>query len=313
MSLYFAIGGGGDVVMAAALADKDDAIAQIPWERFVVDPNPGPVPPDSLREVRQEAPHLYLANHMSYVERGGRVFKTQGMCVAEALGTPVYLVNPYAPVSEVAKSLSRFKKVVGVDVGGDVLGVGCEETIGSPLSDAYGLAVLTKLEDMGVEVELWVMSPGADGELDREYILKRAAEVARRGGLVGTVGLGPRQIERLRLLVSRCFTEASAVAVRAASGEYGVAELRGGFRKVKIDLFSAFGIRLRPRQVQEINRAAQIIYKSDATILQAAELLISAGIPTEYHLEELLHRGATLQEAASALSKKKRCLPPGAT
>jgi hypothetical protein len=50
MTLYLAIGGGGDVVMAAALAG-DEAVGQIPWERYVVDPTPGPVPPDALRDV----------------------------------------------------------------------------------------------------------------------------------------------------------------------------------------------------------------------------------------------------------------------
>ncbi len=306
MALFLAVGGGGDVVMAAALAEEE-AVGHIPWERFVVDPSPGPVPPACLRDVVEVAPNLYLATPRSYVERGGRVFKTQGMCVAEALGRSIYVVNPYARVSQLASSLTRFDKVIGVDVGGDVLGAGCEESIGSPLSDAYGLAVLTKLEDLGVETELWVMSPGADGELDREYLLKRAAEVAKRGGLVGTVGLGPSQLDRLRLLVSRCFTEASAVALKAASGEYGVVELRGGFRKVKVDLFAVFGIRLKPRYVLEINKAASIIYKHDVDIYEAAKLLIDAGIPTEYHLEEFLTKGVSIEEVFRHFAKLKRC------
>jgi hypothetical protein len=60
MTLYLAIGGGGDVVMAAALAG-DEAVGQIPWERYVVDPAPGPVPPDALREVAKVGEGLYFA------------------------------------------------------------------------------------------------------------------------------------------------------------------------------------------------------------------------------------------------------------
>jgi len=211
----------------------EEAVGQIPWERYVVDPTPGPVPPDALREVAKVGDGLYLATPRSYVERGGRRFKTQGMCVAEALNKSVYLVDPYRRPSELAKTLAGFGRVVGVDVGGDVLGVGCEESLGSPLADAYGLAVLARLAEMGAETELWVMSPGADGELDREYVLHRAATAARAGGLIGLVGLARGEVEVLSRLVETCITEASAVAVRAFRGEHGVSTLRGGLRELR--------------------------------------------------------------------------------
>ncbi len=306
MTLYLAIGGGGDVVMAAALAG-DAAVGQIPWERYVVDPHPGPVPPDALREVVKARDGLYLATPRSYVERGGRRFKTQGMCVAEMLDKSVYLVDPYRRPSELANALAGFGRVIGVDVGGDVLGVGCEETLGSPLADAYGLAVLAKLAEMDVEAELWVMSPGADGELDRDYVLQRAAVVAQAGGLIGAVGLTRRDVDILSRLVESCVTEASAVALRAFRGEFGVSALRGGLRKVWVDLCATIGIRLDPKTVLKINKAAQIIYERDAPIDVAADLLLAAGIPTEFHLEKLLAQGFSPSAAVEELRKRKRC------
>jgi len=306
MTLYLAIGGGGDVVMAAALAG-DEAVGQIPWERYVVDPHPGPVPPDALRDAVKVGEGLYLATPRSYVERGGRRFKTQGMCVAEALNKSVYLVDPYMRPSALAKALAGFGRVVGVDVGGDVLGVGCEESLGSPLADAYGLAVLTRLAEMGAEAELWVVSPGADGELDREYILQRAAAVAQAGGLIGLVGLTRREVEVLSRLVENCVTEASAVAVRAFRGEYNTSTLRGGLRRVKVDLCAAVGLRLDPRAVLRINKAAQIIYERDVPIDVAADLLLAEGIPTELQLEKLLAQGLSPGAAVEELRRKKRC------
>jgi len=306
MTLYLAIGGGGDVVMATALAG-DEAVGQIPWERYVVDPHPGPVPPDALREVVKARDGLYLATPRSYVERGGRRFKTQGMCVAETLDRSVYLVDPYRRPSELANALAGFGRVIGVDVGGDVLGVGCEETLGSPLADAYGLAVLAKLAEMGAEAELWVMSPGADGELDRDYVLQRAAVVAQAGGLIGVVGLTRREMDILSRLVESCVTEASAVALRAFRGEFGVSALRGGLRSVRVDLCAAMGIRLDPKAVLKINKAAQIIYERDAPIDLAADLLLAAGMPTEFHLEKLLTQGLSPGAAVEELRKKKRC------
>jgi Uncharacterized protein conserved in archaea len=306
MTLFLAIGGGGDVVMAAALAG-DEAVGQIPWERHIVDPEPGPVPPDALREVFNVGEGLYLATPRSYVERGGRRFKTQGMCVAAALNKSVYLVDPYRRPTDVAKALAAFGRVIGVDVGGDVLGVGCEESLGSPLADAYGLAVLARLAEMGVEAELWVMSPGADGELDREYILQRAAAAARTSGLIGLVGLTKREAEVLARLVETCVTEASAVALRAFRGEYGELALRGGLRRVKIDLCALAGLRLDPRAVLKINKAAQIIYREDVPIDVAADLLLAEGMPTELHLERLLAQGLSPRAAVEELRKKKRC------
>ncbi|MGC9050854.1 DUF1152 domain-containing protein [Pyrobaculum sp.] len=306
MALYLAIGGGGDVVTTAALAG-DDAVGQIPWERYVVDPTPGPVPASALREVVDLGGGLYLATPRSYVERGGRVFKTQGMCVAGALNKSIYIVDPYRRPSEVARALARFSRVVGVDVGGDVLGIGCEESIRSPLADAYGLAVLVRAVELGVEAEVWVMSPGADGELDRQYVLKKVAEAAAAGGLIGAVGLAREQIERLERLVSICVTEASAVAVRAYRGGHGELEIRSGTRRVWVDACAMVGFRLDPKVLLGLNKAASLVYSHDAPIDRAAELLLANGIPTELHLEELLARGYSLPQAVGELGKLKRC------
>ncbi|AFA39269.1 Uncharacterized protein conserved in archaea [Pyrobaculum oguniense TE7] len=306
MSLYLAIGGGGDVVFAAALAGEE-AVGQLPWERFVVDPEPGPVPPGALREVVELGGGLYLATPRSYAERGGRIFKTQGMCVAEVLKKSVYLADPYKRPSELSKTLSRFNKIIGVDVGGDVLGIGCEDSLRSPLSDAYGLAVLAQAKELGIEAEVWVMSPGADGELSREYLMNRLAEAARAGALLGSVGIGRAQIDVLESLVGRCVTEASAVAVRAFRGEHGPAAMRGGTREIVVDACALVGFRFDPSALLALNKAARLIYQYDAPIDEAAEILLAHGMPTELHLERLLAKGMTLGEAVEELKRMKRC------
>lgn len=292
--------------MAAVLAGEE-AVGHIPWERFVVDPAPGPVPLDSFREVVDVGEGLVLATPRSYVERGGRRFKTQGICVAEALGRSVYVVDAYRRPSEVARALLRFGKVVGIDVGGDVLGAGCEETLGSPLADAFGLAVLVNVAQFGGEAELVVMSPSADGELSRDYVMSRVADAARLGGFLGSLGLSQGQLSLLSRLVERCVTEASAVAVKAAAGAYGELPLRGGVRRVHVDACATVGFRLRPEAVLRLNKAARIVYDADAPVDKAASLLLEHGIPTEYHLEELLASGVDVREAVQTLKAKKRC------
>ncbi len=307
MSLYLAIGGGGDVIMATVLAG-DEAVGQIPWERFVVDPEPGPVPLSNFADVVPAGDGVALVTPRSYVERNGRRFKTQGVCVSQLLEKSIYVVDSYTPPSKLAKSLAVFNKVVGVDVGGDVLGVGCEKELGSPLADGYGAAVLAKLRDLGVETEIVVMSPGADGELEREYLLKRAALAAELGGFLGSIGLSKRQIELLSRLTEHCVTEASAVAVKAARGVWGRVPIRGGQRTVEVDLFSTVGFRFDPHVLLRINKAARLIYERDLPIDQAAEALLSVGIPTEWHLEELLKNGVKHGEAIAILRKGKKCL-----
>lgn len=294
------------MVMAAVLAGEE-AVGHIPWERFVVDPTPGPVPLDSFREVVKVSEGVVLATPRSFVERGGRRFRTQGICVAEALARSVYVVDAYRRPSELAKALLQFGRVVGVDVGGDVLGVGCEETLGSPLADAFGLATLAYVAQFGGEAELVVMSPSADGELSREYVMSRIAEAARLGGFLGSVGLSQSQLGLLSSLVGRCVTEASAVAARAAAGEYGELPLRGGVRRVHVDACATVGFRLRPEAVLRLNKAARVVYEADVPVDKAAPLLMEHGIPTEYHLEELLASGVDVGEAVRRLRAVKRC------
>jgi len=97
------------------------------------------------------------------------------------------------------------------------------------------------------------------------------------------------------------------VAVRAFRGEHGVSTLRGGLRKVKVDLCAAAGLRLDPKAVLGMNKAARLIYEKDAPIDVAADLLLAEGIPTELHLEKLLAQGLDPRAAVEELRKKKRC------
>lgn len=306
MALYLGVGGGGDVIMAATLARGED-VGHVPWERRSVDPEPGPVPPEAVRGAIKVCDGLYAVMPGSYAERGGRRFETQGACVARVLNRPVYAVDPYRRPSEVARALLKFGKVVGVDVGGDVLGAGCEDTLRSPLADAYSLAVLARVEDLGGSAELVVMSPGADGELPLDYALRRAAEIARRGGYLGSVGLVRDQIALLERLAKHCVTEASSIAVRAARGEYGVVKIRGGSRSVEVSLIATVGFVFDPRAALAANAAARIIYEEDLPVDKAADLLISLGIPTELHAEMLASRGVPPERAAEVLMVFKSC------
>lgn len=309
MKLVLAIGGGGDVVSAAVLARKLGAeVGLLPWERYVVDPIPGPLTFRDFRGVKGAAP-LFVVEGSSLAIRGGKTIKPQGACVAEALGRPVYAISPDAPPSEVGRALAaEFDEIIGIDVGGDVLACGCEHELHSPLADSYSLAVLKRAEEAGASVEVAVAALGADGELPREYLLKRIAELASRGALRGYYAFEPSDAPLLEALTSKCVTEASAMALRALRGEYGALPIRGGARLAYLDIFTPVIIRLSVPAVLSINKISEIIYERDWDVFKAAEGLRELGFTTEYDFERYIALGLSPKEAIERARSERRCV-----
>jgi len=306
------MGGGGDVVSAAVMAKRwyGARVGQLPWERFVVDPVPGPIRLSELMNVALVGDGVGVVGSSTYAVRGGRIVRPQGACVSAILGEPVFVVDPGRKPSELARGLAQlFDEVIGVDVGGDVLGRGCEEWLRSPLSDSFVLAILGKLEDLGVRTRVVVYAPGADGELPRWYILARLGELAGRGALLGVRALQPSDAPMLEELATSCVTEASAQPLRALKGFVGVDEIRRGLRRVEVDLCLLNAYELGTRAVLGVNEVASIIYGEDLDLFTAARKLRELGYTTEFDFEELLWRGVEPGEAAKTVleARSRRC------
>lgn len=309
MRLVFAAGGGGDVITASVLALKlGGSVGLLPWERFVVDPVPGPLTRSDFIGVEGDGA-LFIIKAGSRALRGGREIVPQGACVSAVLNREVYAVSPDARPDQIARALtSRFRKITGVDVGGDILACGCERDLRSPLADSFSLAVLKMAEDLGAEVDVAVIGLGADGELDRGYLLERAARVAQEGGFLGYYALDPSDIPLLEKLTESCVTEASKNVLRALKGFHGTVEMRGGAALAYIDMFTPVALRFKPEALLRLNKMARLIYTNNWDLFTASKELRELGFTTEYDLEILLSKGIKLSDALAKIKAERACV-----
>ncbi|MBX5442081.1 MAG: DUF1152 domain-containing protein, partial [Solirubrobacteraceae bacterium] len=157
--LCVGIGGGGDCVGTLVVADlarrfgADAVCGGLTWERRVVDPLPGP------RRLDELDGHEPLNGAVAWARPhttgpGGFAFAESRL--AGVLGEPVLLVDPTPGPAGVAAALDDAcarlgcDRVALVDVGGDVLAVGDEPGLGSPLADAVLLAAGARRRPAGL-------------------------------------------------------------------------------------------------------------------------------------------------------------------
>lgn len=241
--LCIGIGGGGDVAGALAVAELARAtgaaavVGGLTWERRPIDPVPGPRRIDEVAGAEALHPAAALAGPGT-TGPGGFHFAEARM--AEFLGEPTVLVDindgPEAAAAGVVAAARHLgcDLVVLLDVGGDVLAHGDEPGLASPLADAVVLGAASRMADAGLRVVGAVFGAGCDGELTPQEVRARLDEVAAAGGLIGSVAPTGEQLDRVEAAIALVPTEASAMAVRAARGETGVATIRGGRRTVHL-------------------------------------------------------------------------------
>ncbi|HVF79989.1 MAG TPA: DUF1152 domain-containing protein [Solirubrobacteraceae bacterium] len=292
--LAVGIGGGGDVVGALAVGELAGALGTpfvvggLSWERRPVDPLPGPRRMSEIAGLSQLNEHAGLAT-AGTTGPGGFHFAESHM--ARHLGEPVLLLDPSGGPEAVADGLAdaarrlRCDLVVLTDVGGDVLAHGDEAGLGSPLADAVCLAAAPLLAERGVALLGAVFGAGCDGELTPAEVLERIAEVAQAGGHCGVWGPGSSELARLQAAVAQVPTEASAMALRCATGEVGSVPIRDGRRMVQLSGAGALVFFFDPLvALRSAARCARLVAQADS-LEEANEILIGQGIPTELEWE----------------------------
>jgi hypothetical protein len=172
--------------------------------------------------------------------------------------------------------------VVLLDVGGDVLAHGDEPGLASPLADATVLAAAPRMATPVLGV---VFGTGCDGELTPGEVAERLAEVAAAGGALGDLPLPPAALDRVEAALAHVTTEASAMAVRCARGETGMAAIRDGRRMVPLTADGGRLICFDPTlALRSAARLAAAV--ADAPDLEAAQDILSAlGVRTELDYE----------------------------
>ncbi len=297
--LVVGVGGGGDVVGAIhvmhwvkVLGARKCFLGSVVWERFVIDPEPGPVPLECLRNARVVDGYAIVTGE-SYAVRGGRVFKPQAVNVAKALGIEVACFDASKGAVGLSRGFESFARdfgvdlIVGVDVGGDILASGDEDNLWSPLLDSVSLAALYRCS---VATATAVHCPGCDGELTPEQVLKRVSEVAARGGLLCVIGISRCCTGDLERALSEAVTEASRAGYSAFRGVYGTFEMRCGSRKLTITPLSTVTYVMDTEVVYSLSKLAQAV-RDTSSIWEARDALNRLGVPTELDLEIELKAG----------------------
>ena len=289
--LSIGIGGGGDVVGALAVAEYvrerglRARVGGVTWERRVIDPIPGP---RRIEEIEDAEPLNDAAVLAGPETRGPGGFLFAESNMARVLGEPVLLIDPNpgpravaAAIDDAARKL-QCDRVVLVDVGGDVLGHGDEPGLASPLCDAVMLAAAAFMDTPCTAA---IFGTGCDGELTPDEVMERLAEVWAAGGLQGAWGLTPQAVGRLLQAVQEVPTEASAMAVAGAQGEYGRREIRQGRRTVPVSPLAAITFFFDP--LDALRSAARLATAvGGCTSLEDAQGVLSArGVRTELDWE----------------------------
>ncbi|MFD6970247.1 DUF1152 domain-containing protein [Streptomyces sp. NPDC059949] len=227
VDLYVAAGGGGDpvgtTITAAALtragaftgasaltrasagtgaeagtpgtAGARPLIATYAWERPEVDPTPGPL---GAADFTGPAPERGRYGDTLLLTPASRPVPPAGSTLPRLAGdlpARLLLLDPCRGLAAMAAQIRRLADTVGarhvriVDMGGDILAHGDEETLCSPLVDALAVAACTLA---GVDATVYVAGPGTDGEIPQHVLLDRLAgarhltPTARDADTVGT-------------------------------------------------------------------------------------------------------------------------------
>ena len=236
------IGGGGDAVgciaVAGALEERgvESVLGGVAWERFAVDPAPGPRPLGQVRGPVERGPGWAL------VEPGSGATTPEGIhfCesrLAEHLAEPTVLIDVTEGPSVAAQGIGTAAGRLGcdaailVDIGGDAIAAGGEPGLASPLCDAVMVAAGAELT---LPAALGVLGAGCDGELRPGEVVERVAALAAAGAWIGTHGVSADAAERIERAAAEAITEASLMVARCARGETGEAPIRGGRRTVEL-------------------------------------------------------------------------------
>jgi hypothetical protein len=286
------MGGGGDVVGALAIARACEELGTevrlggVAWERFPVDPHPGPRPLAEIHGGRVVGAAAVLADAQTTTPEGAR-FAESGM--AEFLGEEIGLVDVAGGVESASAGLAALLTELGcdllilADVGGDVIARGGEPGLASPLCDATMLAAAGRLD---VPVLLAVAGPGCDAELTPAEVLQRASALARSGALLGAFAVTHAVADEIERAAAVVPTEASLQIVRCARGETGPVPIRGGRRTVELTLSGAMVLVFDPLlalAAGELPLTAAVA--GSRSIAEGSEALADLGVRTELDWE----------------------------
>ena len=316
--LVFGAGGGGDGLGAFIVWRRlrslgaDALLGSVVWERFQVDPFPGPIPVESLAGGEAIGWTAALVDGETVAIRYGATVRPQIARIAGIIGERTVYLDLSKGAEGLLMGLESVREelgveaFVGVDTGGDILALGCEEGLWSPLADALSLYALSRTE---ADSYITVLGPGADGELSPDTVLRYIADIARREGLIEVFGLSREDYLEARKLEPNVVSEASKIPLRAFEGKHGTLRIRGGTRTVRVTPLQATAYLLDARIVAGRSPLPGLV-EGTRGISQASQALNEACIVTELDLEQELSRlretGGSRPESLNDIRRRLR-------
>ena len=240
-TLSVAAGGGGDALAALIVGrargqdnPRQQMVASFSWDRYLIDPTPGPRTVEDFSDLHQPARHVWEVTGRSQLRSGG----TSGLSVlATHTDARFFLLDPSDGVAGLRRQLDALAQYVSasaitlVDVGGDIAARGDEPNLLSPLADSMALAAVAGLP---VGSEVVVAGPGLDGELPEAYVRSQ----------MGTAGHHQQRVsssdaKNYVAALDHHPSEATALLSAAAIGIEGKAEIRDSAALVPLGAASA--------------------------------------------------------------------------
>jgi hypothetical protein len=298
----FGLGGGGDVVSSLIAYNymkklgNNVSLGAVVWERYIVDPLPGPICNNDLINIEKINKNISIVNKNSYAIRGEfkivpqlvkvvRILSEKGI---EDKGYSICIKDGVKGTVDALFDLVNKEKIdliIGVDAGGDVLGKGCEDTLMSPLIDNIVLSALSELKKMGINTILGTIGLGSDGELEHEYLVNRIAEIASLGGLLDIKGIDVETARLLNDVLEHVDTEASRIPLEAFKGFIGKRKIRRGTKEVYVTPFSAVMFLLDPEVVASTNLMYPHL-RNTTSLEEVNDIFHNFGVYTEYDFEK---------------------------
>jgi hypothetical protein len=286
--MLVACGGSGDLITALSLirsqARDDTVILATPvWERFAVDPHPGPRDHDDMANLARVNGGWRITARSSTPGGYSPLPKFSATC-----GLPLLFLDLTTGALGMRDQLERIvhahdlDDVELVDTGGDALACGTEPGIASPATDALLMAAARALP-----CRTWVTCAGLglDGELTRAELNTAISKIpAVQSSLVPSA-----VAERLYAAYQWFPSEASLITLLAAKGHTGTVDLSEKYAPVAIDRSTAMAHTFHLRPLAERNRFAHAVADS-SSFLEADLALQKIGARSEYQSE--LNRSA---------------------
>jgi len=290
-ALVLGIGGGGDAVgsiaVARALEERglETVLGGVAWERIVVDPHPGPRGLNEIRGGRAlDGAVIVMPSEGATTPEGVHFCESR---LALHLGVETVLIDVTGGTHGAARGIDsacaelRCDLAVLVDIGGDAIADGSEPGLASPLCDAVMLSAGATCD---VPVIAGVLGAGCDGELQPSEVLARVAALARAGAWLDTLGTSMAAAE-IEAAGAVAVTEASLLVARAARGESGPVEIRGGRRTVSLGPVAALAFIFDLEAALPELPLTRAVTNA-ASIEAARDALNELGISTELDYEE---------------------------